>query len=193
MLLSMFHANHVGTGPAIETHVKVCYVQPFGSGSCGAIIHAQRRIDGLGMRRRNLMTVLAGAAAYPLLAGAQKAMPMVALLLGGRPAPDDALVVAAFLQGLGETGDVEGRNVAIDYRWAEDRYDRLPALATDLVSRKIDVIAAGNFSAALAAKSATSTITIIFAVGVDPVERGLLTSFSRPGGNLTGSAASTLS
>ena len=133
------------------------------------------------------MTVLAGAAAYPLLVGAQqKAMPVVGLLLGGKPGPEDALVVAAFVQGLSETGYVEGRDVAIDYRWAEDRYDRLPSLVADLVGRKVNVITAGNLPAALAAKSATSTIPIIFAIGVDPVESGLVTSFSRPGGNLTG-------
>src|SRR6266436_3155051 len=108
------------------------------------------------------------------------------LLLGGKPGPEDALLVAAFVQGLGETGYVEGRNVAIDYRWAEDRYDRLPALAADLVRQKVAVIYAPNADAALAAKSATSTIPIIFEVSVDPVERGLVPSFSRPGGNLTG-------
>jgi putative ABC transport system substrate-binding protein len=128
-----------------------------------------------------------GATTVPrALRAQQKAMPVIGLLLGGKPGPDDALVVAAFLQGLAETGYVEGQNVAIDYRWAEDRYDRLPALVADLVGRKVDVIAAGNLSAALAAKSATSTIPIIFEVGVDPVERGLVASFSRPGGNLTG-------
>src|SRR5262249_15501143 len=116
----------------------------------------------------------------------QKALRVAGLLLGGKSGPDDALVVAAFLQGLAETGYVEGQNVAIDYRWAEDRYDPLPALVADLVGRKVDVIVAGNFSAALAAKSATSTIPIIFEIGVDPVERGLVGSFSRPGGNLTG-------
>src|SRR6059058_1798772 len=106
------------------------------------------------MRRRDLMTILAGAAAYPLLAGAQqKAMPVIGLLLGGRPGSDDALLVAGFLQGLRETGYVEGKNVAIDYRWAEDRYDRLPAMASDLVSRKVDVIATGGgLVAARAAK-----------------------------------------
>ena len=139
------------------------------------------------MNRRAFLLLL-GATMAPVRAphAQQKAMPVVGLLLGGKPGPDDALVVAAFLQGLSETGYVEGQNVAIDYRWAEDRYDRMPALVADLVGRKVDVIVAGNLSAALAAKSATSTIPIIFAVGVDPVERGLVASFSRPGGNLTG-------
>ena len=95
-------------------------------------------------------------------------------------------MVAAFVQGLSETGYVEGRNITIDYRWAEDSYDRLPSLVADLVDRKVDVIAAGNFPAALAAKSATSAIPIIFEVSADPVEPGLVASFSRPGGNLTG-------
>jgi ABC-type uncharacterized transport system substrate-binding protein len=94
--------------------------------------------------------------------------------------------MAAFLQGLSETGYVEGQNVAIEYRWAEGRYDRMPALVAELVDRKVDLIAAGNLPAALAAKNATTTIPIIFEIGVDPVERGLVTSFSRPGGNLTG-------
>jgi putative ABC transport system substrate-binding protein len=139
------------------------------------------------MNRRELMLLLGGAlTAARALRAQQKAMPVIGFLLGGKPGPEDALLVAAFVQGLGETGYVEGRNVAIDYRWAEDRYDRLPSLVADLVSRKVDVITAGNFPAALAAKSATSTIPIIFEVGVDPVERGLVASFSRPGGNLTG-------
>jgi ABC-type uncharacterized transport system substrate-binding protein len=139
------------------------------------------------INRRELMLLLGSAITAPrALRAQQKTMPVVGLLLGGKPGPDDALVVAAFLQGLSETGYVEGQNVAIDYRWAEDRYDRMPALVADLVGRKVEVIAAGNLSAALAAKNATSTIPIIFEVGVDPVERGLVASFSRPGGNLTG-------
>jgi putative ABC transport system substrate-binding protein len=137
--------------------------------------------------RRELLVLLGGAAALvrPLRAQ-QKAMPVIGFLLGGKPGPEDALVVAAFVHGLSETSYVEGQNVAIDYRWAEDRYDRLPSLVADLIGRKIDVIVAGNFPAALAAKSATSGIPIIFEVSVDPVERGLVASFSRPSGNLTG-------
>jgi putative tryptophan/tyrosine transport system substrate-binding protein len=133
------------------------------------------------------MLLLGGAltAAHPLHAQ-QKPMPVIGFLLPEKPGPADAWLMAAFGQGLNETSYVKGRNIAIDYPWAEDRYDRLPSLAADLVGRKVDVIAAASFPAALAAKSATSTIPIIFEVGVDPVERGLGVSFSRPGGNLTG-------
>jgi len=113
-------------------------------------------------------------------------MPMVGFLGFTSPGPF-APFVAAFLRGLSETGYVEGQNVAIEYHWAENRIDRLPALAADLVARKVDVIAtSGGTSAALAAKDATSTIPIIFEVGADPVETGLVASFARPGGNLTG-------
>jgi putative tryptophan/tyrosine transport system substrate-binding protein len=138
------------------------------------------------MRRRILMTVLASAAAYPLLAGAQqKAMPVVGYLSDASPGPY-APFVAAFHRGLTETGYVEGQNVAIEYRWAEGRYDRMPALAADLVGRTVDVIAAGGDTAVLAAKSATSTIPIVFFSGSDPADRGLVASLARPGGNVTG-------
>ena len=141
------------------------------------------------MRRRTLMTVLAGAAAYPLLAGAQqKATPVIGFLSSGSPgpaAPPAAPNMAAFRQGLSETGWVEGQNVAIEYRWAEGHYDRLPALAADLVASKVDVIATPGMPLALAAKSATSAIPIVFMVG-DPVAAGLVAGLARPGGNLTG-------
>jgi ABC-type uncharacterized transport system substrate-binding protein len=127
------------------------------------------------MRRRNLMTVLAGAAAYPLLAGAQqKAIPVIGFLGSTSPGPY-APFVAAFRQGLSETGHVEGQNMAIEFRWAEGRYDLLPALAADLVDHKVDVIAAsGGEVSALAAKNATSMIPILFIAG-DAVAAGLAT------------------
>jgi putative ABC transport system substrate-binding protein len=112
-------------------------------------------------------------------------MPVVGYLGGGWPDPAGPSI-AAFHQGLSETGYVEGRNLAVEYHWAEGRYDRLPAMAADLVSRQVDVIAAGNLPSAQAAKHATSTVPIIFVSGGDPVEHGLVTSLARPGGNLTG-------
>jgi putative ABC transport system substrate-binding protein len=137
------------------------------------------------MRRRDLL-LLVGAAvtASGALHAQQKAMPVIGYLSSEASGPS-APFVTAFLQGLSETGFVVGQDVAIEYRWAEGRYDRLPALVTDFVGRKVDVIAALGLPSALAAKSATSTIPIVFSVG-DPVERGLVASLARPGGNLTG-------
>jgi putative ABC transport system substrate-binding protein len=136
--------------------------------------------------RRELMLLLGGAmVAAPVLRAQQKAMPVIGYLSGASPG-SLAPHVAAFRQGLSETGYVEGQNVRIEYRWAEGRYDRLSALAADLVRQEVAVIYAPNADAALAAKGATSTIPIIFEVSVDPVERGLVASFSRPDGNLTG-------
>jgi putative ABC transport system substrate-binding protein len=138
------------------------------------------------MRRRELLLLLGGAmTATRALRAQQKAMPVIGFLHAGSPG-QSAANVAGFHQGLSETGYVEGQNLAIEYRWAEGRYERLPALAADLVDRNVDLIAAlGGTPSALAAKTATSTIPIVFSVG-DPVERGLVTSLARPGGNLTG-------
>ena len=139
------------------------------------------------MRRRELMLLLGGVMTPPrFLCAQQKAMPVIGFLGGSSPGPF-APYVAGFHQGLRETGYVEGQNVVIEYRWAEDRYDRLPGLAADLVSRKVDVIAtSGGIPAARAAKNVTSAIPIVFTGIGDPVGAGLIASFSRPGGNVTG-------
>jgi putative tryptophan/tyrosine transport system substrate-binding protein len=138
------------------------------------------------MRRRELMLLLVGAmTAARALCAQQKAMPVIGYL-GNISLSAAAPYLAAFQQGLGETGYVEGQNVAIEFRWAEGRYDRLPALAADLVARNVDVIVASATSGIAAARGATSTIPIIFAGGGDLVAAGLIASLARPGGNLTG-------
>ena len=141
------------------------------------------------MRRRDILGLLGGAVAgFPLPTLAQQQLPVIGIL-SSRSRATDPLLLAVIRQGLNDTGFVEGRNVAIEYRWAEGKYDRLAALASDLVRRKVAVIVTiGGDVSALAAKAATATLPVVFTVATDPVRSGLVSSLHRPGGNLTGSS-----
>jgi putative tryptophan/tyrosine transport system substrate-binding protein len=139
------------------------------------------------MRRRDFIAGLCGSVAWPITAqGQQRAMPVIGYLFAGREPRSEESFVGAFRRGLRETGFVEGRNVTIEYRFANNNYDQLPELAADLVLRNVNVIVASPTTAVLAAKAATKRIPIIFRSGGDPVEYGLVAGFNRPGGNLTG-------
>ena len=138
------------------------------------------------MRRRRFITLLGSTVVLPFVARAQQRMPVIGYLSATAPGGYSTPLITAFRQGLYEIGFAEDQNVAIEFRWAEGRYDRLPALAAELVNRGVAVILAGSLPSALAAKQATSAIPIVFVMGADPVKLGVVASLNRPGGNITG-------
>jgi putative ABC transport system substrate-binding protein len=139
------------------------------------------------MRRRTFIAGLGSAAAWPVVGRAQQPVVPVIGFFSPQSADDSTFLINPFLQGLKDAGYVEGQNVAVEYRYAENQYDRLPALATDLIRRRVAVIVSYGLVATQAVKAATTTIPIVFFTGTDPVAQGLVASLNRPGANLTGS------